>query len=157
MLWCNGGMIKSLTNVFLNNPSHKFTQLVEVFKDYEIIVPSRLKEGKYTRLYKIVKKNNPKKITLEDLKNFVKKLNERYPEEGFCLIKQKDLYIITKNNEHRKLNFVPIYFDLKNQKIFIEKEYAEKEKRLTNYILMRTLGALGISQSKYIGSEKVET
>jgi hypothetical protein len=136
-------------------PIKEKLELVEVFKDFEIEVLSRLSvnysSGSYTRLYKILPKKDNKIITLEDLKKVVKRLSEKYPSESFSLIKKKNYYVITKKAENPKFKNVPIYFDLKNQKIYVEKEHVEKERKLTNYILMRTLGALGIIQNKYIG------
>jgi hypothetical protein len=133
-------------------------ELAEVFKDFDIIVQSRLSvnysSGSYTRIYKILPKKDSKIITLEDLEKVVKRLSEKYPSENFSLIKKKNYYVITKNAEKTRFKNIPIYFDLKNQKIYVEKEHIEKERRLTNYLLMRTLGALGIIQNKYIGTER---
>jgi len=58
---------------------------------------------------------------------------------------RKLFYIITQKASPR----VPIYVDLETQTFYIPKTYLKRKRKLTNYILMRTLGALGISQSKY--------
>lgn len=51
-----------------------------------------------------------------------------------------------------KKDVVPIYFDLENQKIFVPKSYVKSKPKLVNYILMRTLGALGLTTTKYIAT-----
>jgi len=56
--------------------------------------------------------------------------------------------------KNRKKDRIPLYFNLKEQKIYVPKTYVTKNRSLTNYICMRTLGALGISQSTYVRGGK---
>jgi len=46
---------------------------------------------------------------------------------------------------------VPIYFDLEAQRFYVPHTYVETQPKLVNYICMVTLGALGVSQSRYVG------
>jgi hypothetical protein len=132
--------------------------LLEVFRDFEIEVYGRLKVPKYNRTYiqlaKFRKKENSKVITLEDLQRYINNLAIKYPEEGFCLIKEGNFYVITKKAENPKYKPIPIFFDLENQKFYVRREDYEKDMRQTNYVLFRTLGALGILEKvsrRYIG------
>ena len=65
----------------------------------------------------------------------------------------KHLYVINQDGNpdikawHK--GRVPIYFDLQARKVYVEAEIAEKEPRLVSYILMRTLGALGLTTVKH--------
>jgi len=58
---------------------------------------------------------------------------------------RKPFHIITQKASPR----VPIYVCLETQTFYVPKTYLKRKRRLTNYILMRTLGARGVSQSKY--------
>jgi len=58
---------------------------------------------------------------------------------------KKIFYVITQKASPK----VPIYIDLETQTFWVPKTYLTRKRKLVNYICMRTLGALGISQSKY--------
>jgi len=136
-------------------------KLLEVFKDFQIQI--RGMSNRYKATFKVVPKPNPKHVTLEDLQNYIKRLQEKYPERNFYLrktrVKGKEYYVITRKcyyigkdgKRHRAYDRVPIYVDLENQKFYVPKSYVEKSRRLTNYICMVTLGSLGVSQSKFAG------
>jgi len=174
-------------------------RLLEVFKDFEVKVRGKSFHSQYDAEYIVVPKKRPKKVTLEDLKNYVRRLQQRYPQRNFKLRKYKNFYIITQqityvdeetkrginalrrrlrsinrrllpsvidryeriilsqklNNLRRRVkrrkDVIPIYIDLENQKFYVPKSYVEKRRKLTNYIIMRTLGTLGVSTSKYNG------
>jgi len=168
--------------------------LKEVFEDFDIVVGSTFR-GRNRRKFKIKRLKNPKKLTLDDLKDYADYLYSRYkrkyPNRAYILAKvrimdgmieteeysrikqsikklerlrfpsvidraflihlrerleklrNRDLYVITSN--------VPIFFDLEEQRFYVKKELLEREPKLTSYVLMRALGALGVSQSKYVG------
>ena len=135
------------------------TQLLEIFKDFEVEITYTYsnKSGSKQRnvRYIIVPKASPKKVTLDDLKEYASGLAKKYPKEGFVLkeekVGEKTFYVITKDSANPEKPYVPIYFDLENQKFYVPKEYVEKDSKLTNYIVMRTLGALGVSRTSYGG------
>jgi len=232
--------------------------LLEVFKDFDIVIEGKSQSGKYKALYQVIPKSEKKTITLEDLENYVKRLNEKYPEEGFKIEKRGKYIVLTKKlklpteeereklqqlhkqlevenreigrieglithvnglireieREIRKfegggpLSFiiklfwrreylelkakrvalekmipkyqeqleakrklvdeirkqlsenensigrvdkgVDIYFDLTGQKVYVPRYYIEKTPKLANYILFRTLGALGLTTTRYL-------
>jgi hypothetical protein len=128
--------------------------LVEIFNEYTPIVKGGSQHNKYQAAFVVSKKANPKHITEEDLHMYVEKLKQRYPSEKFYMRKltwkNKILYVIAKRKNPHTTGRVPLYFDLENQKFYVEKKDLEKNEKLANYIIMVTLGALGVSQSKYM-------
>jgi len=137
-------------------------RLLNVFEDIEIIVRGKSCMGRYDATYVLVRREDAKRVTLEDLEKYVENLRQRYPERGFKLRKAKyrgktyyvidqDVYERKKGRRKRKKkDRVPIYFDLERQEVYIPESYWRTNQRLAAYILMRTLGALGISTVKYV-------
>lgn len=135
--------------------------LVEIFKEHRVFITVEYqsvgKGGKvygYRRnLWEVLPKKKPSIVTLESLQNYVAKLNEAHPQDGFYLeerkIGRRKFIVLTKRNPTPERPSVPIYFDLENQRFYIERESLNNLK-LTNYIIMVTLGSLGVSQSKYV-------
>jgi len=124
-------------------------ELLEIFKDFEVEVEGISGNKRYRALYHVVKKENPKRVTLEDLENYAKRLSEKYKGEKFAVEKQGEFYVLVKKSG--TLPSLPIYFYLENQRFFVRKEDYLKNKRLANYIIMRVLGALGVVTEKYGG------
>jgi len=145
----------------------KPVNLVELFKDYKVEIQVKHKSvgkggkvyGDRLTLYEIIPKKNPKRLTPEDIKKYVDDLSIHHPEEGFVYVKKvisgREYHIITKMNSKSNKPNVPIYFDLERQRFFIEKE-STKTPSITNYIIMITLGKLGVTQSKYVSSRLVK-
>ncbi|MEM2297602.1 MAG: hypothetical protein QXH10_09265 [Ignisphaera sp.] len=135
--------------------------LLEVFKDFEVTVKGYGQFGRYVQLFKLVPIQNANTVTVEDLENYVKSLQQRYPDKNFYLDKRvlngKVFYIVTKKkrmpNGRQVYDRIPVYFDLENQKVYVPKSYVKKQRRLTNYILMRVLGALGVARQYYVRTE----
>jgi len=130
-------------------------KLMEVFKDFEIEI---IGWSGYKRkaAFKILRRDDAREVTLEDLKEYVKKLQKRYPSKGFRLRKYKGFrvidqrsYVVKDGKKRRVYTRVPIYFDLKNQRFYVPSSYVRRRSKLVNYICMVTLGALGVSQSIY--------
>jgi len=134
--------------------------LLEVFKDFDVTIKGYGQFGKYRQLFKLIPKPNAKPVTLQDLENYVKNLQQKYPDKNFNLLKKtingKTYYIINKKkriqSKKQIYDRVPIWFDLENQKIYVPKSYVTRQKRLTNYILMRTLGTLGLAKQIYVST-----
>ena len=135
-------------------------KLIEIFTEHTPTVPSRLQNGKYIRTYIIQRKPNPPTITETDLKTYVKRLQQMHPDKAFYLRKttwkNKTLHILTRRKNAHPMNRIPLYFDLQNQKIYINKKDLDTNPQLTNYVLMRVLGALGITQNKYLHTTRRE-
>lgn len=157
-----GGWLKSFVKRIKGEKPH----LVEIFNDYQVEVESEYTcssrsgkvYGKRVATYRIIPKAKPKTITVDDLIEYVNNLTMHHPKERFKLAERKigkrTLYVITKDSVDSNKPTVPIYFDLDKQKFYIDKE-STKNPKITNYIIMVTLGQLGVSQSKYVRSELI--
>lgn len=135
-------------------------ELVEVFRQYKnILIRGASGFRRYPATFKLVRTDG--KITLEKLQNYIQSLQSKYPDRHFALktfeYRGRTLHIITKKSyvkEGGKIKVVkdriPIYFDLEGQKVYVPKSYILYNRKLTNYVLMRVLGALGIAKVKYL-------
>jgi hypothetical protein len=128
-------------------------KLIEIFEEHTPIVKGGSQYGRYQAEFIIVKKPNPPQLTETELGIYTERLQQKYPSEGFYLRKitwkNKTLHVLAKRKNHHAQGRIPLYFDLENQKFYIDKRDLQKNERLANYIIMVTLGSLGISQSKY--------
>ena len=137
-------------------------RLLEIFRDFKIYIRGSSNRGYYTALYEVVRREDARVVTVEDLREYIRKLQERYPDRNFMLkkvkVKGKEYYVITRksyyiDSEGRKrivYDRVPIYFDLENQKFYVPKSYLKIKPKLVKYIVMRVLGALGVARVKYV-------
>ena len=135
-------------------------KLLQIFKDFQIEIKGR--SNIYEAIFRVIPKENPKHLTLNDLKKYIQNLQKRYPNSNFYLrhthVKGKEYYVITRKSyyigkdgkKHRVRDRVPIYVDLKTQTFYVPASYVKNRRKLVNYICMVTLGSLGISQSKYV-------
>lgn len=127
--------------------------LREIFTQHTPIVEGGSQHGRYRCLFRIERRQNPNIVTLQKLMEYVDNLNRRYPNEKFYLkkinYKTEKLYILAKRKNKTEIGRIPIYFNLEKQAFYIEKETLQRNPKLANYIIMTTLGALGVSQSKY--------
>lgn len=138
-------------------------KLIKIFDEYTPILTGKGNFGRYAQKFKVVKKEDARSITIDDLRSYVESLNQKYPDRGFTLRKvslgTRTFYVITKKSYvktgHKKIKIVkdriPIYADLKNQEFYVPASYLKNQRKLANYVIMRVLGALGISTVKYIG------
>lgn len=132
--------------------------LIEIFTQYHPIVEGGSQHGRYKCLYQIEKKPNPNTITLQKLQEYVDSLNSKYPNENFYLkkinYKTEKLYLLAKKKNKSRIGRIPIYFNLEKQRFYTEIETLTENSKLANYIIMVTLGTLGVSQSKYANGLK---
>jgi len=142
-------------------------RLMEVFKDFEVRLRGKSFHSKYDAEYIVEPKPNPKTVTIEDLRKYVEDLQRRYPDKNFYLGSLydfvdgvwKELYVITRKKRMKMADGtvkyvtdrVPIYVDLEEQKFYVPQYYVKRRYKLTCYIIMRTLGTLGVSRVRYAG------
>jgi hypothetical protein len=128
------------------------TNLRKIFDDYEVIIEGKGQFGRYDQLFKLTRKPDTQ-ITLDLLQKYVTQLQQKHPQRGFRLKKRGKFHIIDqtlyREDGKRKQDRIPIYFNIETQEIFVPDSYIERKPRLANYILTRTLGALGIAKVKY--------
>lgn len=138
-------------------------RLVKVFDEYDdIIIKGKAFNNRYDALYRLVKKPDVN-IDLDKLKEYVDGLQKKYPLHNFQLktvrIGKKLFYVISRKSyaiiDGKKVKVkerVPIYIDLDAQEFYIPKSYITKNRKLTNYILFRTLGSLGVAKIQYVST-----
>jgi len=134
--------------------------LKEVFRDFEVVVKSGSYHSRYHYPVKIVPKDEPRQVTLQDLTDYVENLRARYPDKDFKLRERKvggrTYHIITRSSHYRDeqgrrreiKERIPIYVDLERQRFFVPKRYVEHRLKLTSYIVMRVLGTFGLTKSQ---------
>ena len=140
------------------------SKLVKIFDEYDnITIRGKSNFGRYDAIYKLVKVDGAT-ITLSKLIEYVQSLQKRFPDKNFRLRSVmrsgKQLFCIDKKSYMRTpdgkiktfKDRVPIYFDLDEQAIYVPKSYLKYQKRLAHYVLMRTLGALGLARVRYVST-----
>jgi len=139
-------------------------RLVEVFVDWKPTVKGHGQNGRYVQRFEVVRRSDAKRISREDLEEYVERLRERYPDEDFKLgrvvFEGREYYVVSKKSYRRvdgrvrwAKGRIPIYFDLEEQRVFVPISYVRKRRRLASYIVFRTLGALGVSRVRYLKTE----
>jgi hypothetical protein len=138
-------------------------KLLEIFRDFDVICKGSSFHSRYQVTYIITPKANPKTVTIEDLAKHIEDLQRRFPDRNFYMkttkINGRTFHVITRKTyvmqpdgtKKRVYDRVPIYMDIENQKFYVPESYVKKQYRLTCYIIMRTLGTLGVSTTKYGG------
>ena len=99
------------------------------------VIAPRGVHGEIKKLRKIIRKYESFTFPTVFDRYFIFKLKEKMKKLSRQITVKKDA--------------IPIYFDLENQKIYVPKTYMDKKPKLVNYILMRTLGALGLTKIRY--------
>jgi len=131
-------------------------RLVEIFTEHTPIVQGGSQYGRYKADFIIEKKPNAPKLTETDLSIYVERLQHRYPNEGFYLRKTtwkgKTLHVLAKRKKKGAIGRVPLFFDLQEQRFYVDRRDLEKQPRLANFIIMTVLGSLGVSQSRYLNN-----
>jgi hypothetical protein len=130
-------------------------ELLEIFEDFQIIVEGASQFGRYKYPMTIKPRPNRPTLTLKDLEDYVSEMRERYPERPFYLRRTYTsgayYYVITQStfkDGKRVKGRISIYFDLGTQKFYVPASYIKKNRKLASYLIMRTLGKLGVSQTK---------
>ncbi|RLI87407.1 MAG: hypothetical protein DRP01_01910 [Archaeoglobales archaeon] len=137
-------------------------RLVKIFDEHVPVVRGKGQFGRYDQLFEVVKKSEPRRLELEDLVEYVEGLRRRYPTHEFRLrevelngrkfhvIDRKSWKRLEDGRRVRVRDRIPIYVDLERQEFYVPQSYLKRRKRLANYIIMRTLGALGVSRVRYV-------
>ena len=146
-------------------------KLVDVFRvllPFEIQDKARSRDGKkeYVRTHLVVESPNKPQITKETLEQFFasfkERIRKRYGDdiaELFYLKERKykgRIYFVfsrrnVKLSDPRLRKRISLYFDLEKQRVYIPASYVKKAPRLVNFILLRTLGELGLVKKEYQG------
>jgi hypothetical protein len=123
-------------------------RLVEIFAEHVPVVRGKSNRGRYDAVFRVERKSNAKTVTADDLVSYVRRLQERYPQHRFYLRRYKNFYVITRKGKYLR-DRVSIYVDVGSQRFYVPRSALERNEKLANYVVMVTLGALGVSQSRY--------
>ncbi|MEM4500569.1 MAG: hypothetical protein QW512_00365 [Thermofilaceae archaeon] len=135
-------------------------KLLEVFKDFEVRVRGKSFRSRYDAEYIVEPRQDPKIVTIDDLRKYVEELQRKYPDRNFYLytthVNGVEYHVITRK-KRLKLpggvkyvsDRVPIYVDLKSQRFYVPQHYVKRRYRLTCYLIMRVLGTLGVAKVRY--------
>jgi len=116
-----------------------------------------------------------RKVSPEEIDAYVFRLQQRYPDRGYrvvpvtvkewgfclrtrrkskvmfrpvrCLRGRRRFLVIRKRPGHPK--DVPLYYEVKTGTWFVPSSYLRRARRLAMFIIMVTLGALGVSQTRW--------
>jgi predicted ester cyclase len=141
-------------------------RLVRLFDEYDDIEVSSIVQGRYEYAYKVVRVEGAK-VTLEKMWEYVRRLRQKYPDRRFTIRRvvlrvngrRRVFHVITRDIKGDPVGsidgtapeVVPIYVSIRKQEFYVP-EYCTREKRkLTNFVVLRVLGALGIARNKYLG------
>jgi hypothetical protein len=141
-------------------------RLVKLFDEYDDIELSHLAQGRYEDVRKVVRVDGAK-VTLEGIWEYVRHLRQKYPNRNFTVRRvglriggrRRMFYVITRDIKGDPVGsidgtapeVVPIYVSIRKQEFYVP-EYCIREKRkLTNFVILRVLGALGVARAKYLG------
>jgi hypothetical protein len=129
----------------------KLRKIEEKAQGLEDEVKSILKQSFFRRLFKIFRLRSLKRelqkleIEFEGQKKVVGGYRVKVEEE------RKKLESLKAEAEAKNLPWLPIYFDISDGKIYVDKELFEKNDRLYTFTLHRCLGWLGLAKNVYRG------
>jgi len=136
------------------------SEIEKLQREHEQIAKSNIikKVMNYSKMKKLQREIANKNITLtyiegkikaytEKIKDYTKTLNEY---EAKYKSTEKELETLKEKMKIKGKPWLPIYFDLEKQKVYIEKNLWEKEPKLYTYVLHRCLGYLGIATTRHI-------
>ena len=142
--------------------------MFRVLLPFEIQDKARSRDGKreYVRTHLVVENLDRPQITREDLERFFagfkERMRKKYGDEIAELFYLKErkymgrIYLVfsrknVKLSDPRLRKRISLYFDLEKQRVYIPASYIKKAPRLVNFILLRTLGELGLVKKEYQG------
>ena len=149
----------------LKEAQNEYKKVKAQFENKAKILEDLTKTNIIKRLFNYFKiKNLQREIAyINQLLNFlnerVKKAEEKV-EAQKVMIREIEEKLKTSTEELGKVKeklkvkgkpWLPIYFDLENQKVYVEKPLWEKESKLYSYALHRCLGWLGIVTTRHVG------
>jgi predicted ester cyclase len=145
-------------------------RLVKLFDEYEDIEISSIVQGRYEYAYKVVRVEGAK-VTLEKMWEYVRRLRQRYPDRRFTIRRvvlrvngrRRVFHVITRDIKGDPVGSidgsapetVPIYINLRKQEFYVPERCVRENRKLTNFVVLRVLGALGVARNKYLGIKHI--
>jgi hypothetical protein len=141
-------------------------RLVKLFDEYEDIEISSIVQGRYEYAYKVVRVEGAK-VTLEKMWEYVRRLRQKHPDRRFTIRRvvlrvngrRRVFHVITRvvrgdpvgELDGSVPDLIPIYVSLRKQEFYVPERCVRENRKLTNFVVLRVLGALGVARNKYLG------
>jgi hypothetical protein len=145
-------------------------RLVRLFDEYDDIEVSSIVQGRYEYAYKVVRVEGAK-VTLEKMWDYVRRLRQKYPDRRFTIRRvvlrvngrRRVFHVITRNIKGDPVgevdgsvpDLIPIYINLRRQEFYVPERCIKENRKLTNFVVLRALGALGVARNKYLGIKHI--
>jgi hypothetical protein len=141
-------------------------RLVKLFDEYDDIEVSSIVQGRYEYAYKVARVEGAR-VTLEKMWEYVRRLRQKHPNRRFTIRRvvlrvggrKRVFHVITRVVRGDPLgeidgsvpDLIPIYVSLRKQEFYVPERCVRENTKLTNFVVLRVLGALGVARSKYLG------
>jgi predicted ester cyclase len=145
-------------------------RLVRLFDEYDDIEVSSIVQGRYEYVYSVVRVEGAK-VTLEKMWEYVRRLRQKYPDRRFTIRRvvmrvngrRRVFHVITRDIKGDPVgeldgsvpDLIPIYVSLRKQEFYVPERCVRENRKLTNFVILRVLGALGIARNKYLGIKHI--
>jgi hypothetical protein len=145
-------------------------RLVRLFDEYDDIEVSSIVQGRYEYVYRVVRVEGAK-VTLEKMWEYVRRLRQKHPDRRFTIRRvvlrvggrRRVFHVITrvvKGDPVGELDgsvpdLIPIYVSLRKQEFYVPERCVRENTRLTNFVILRVLGALGVARNRYLGIKHI--
>jgi len=124
-------------------------ELMEIGKDFIPEVRDYTQRPRYQRVRKIIV---PKvQLSFNDFMRAAMEFNERMEKKGKDVRLEAKVrvingvvYYVLRRADKRWKDDIPIYYNPKTQRFYIPKRYPSRRKKLTSYVIMLRLSALGV-------------
>jgi hypothetical protein len=115
-------------------------KLLEVFKDFKLELRTSKGQDPYKVYYLRTFKPKNDKIDYKKLRSIVRSLQRKHKNYGYCLEKQGD-FLVFRAKKVKALD-MPIYFNTKENKVYVREEDTKANPRLLSYVLFRMLNQI---------------
>jgi hypothetical protein len=145
-------------------------RLVRLFDEYGSIEVPNYSLRPFDYVYRVVR-NEGAKVTLEKMWEYVHTLQRKYPDKRFTIRRvglrvngrRRMFYVITRDIKGDVMGsidgtapeVVPIYVSIRKQEFYVPEYCIREKRRLTNFVILKVLGALGVAKRKYLGSRHI--
>jgi hypothetical protein len=153
-------------------PQRKGTdiRLVRLFDEYDDIEVPNYSLRPFDCVYRVVR-NEGAKVTLEKMWEYVRHLRQKYPDRRFTIRRvvlrvggrKRVFQVITRDIKGDPVGsidgtapeVVPIYVSIRKQEFYVPEYCIREKRRLTNFVILKVLGALGVAKRKYLGGRHI--
>ena len=124
-------------------------ELLEIVKDFIPEIRDYTQRPIYERVRKIMVPRV--KLSFNDFLRAAMEFNERMEAKGKSArleakvrVVDGQVYYVLRRADRQWKDDIPIYYNPKTQRFYIPKRYPSRRKKLTSYVIMLRLAALGV-------------